>query len=616
VRTIDFKNSLRVAVAAILLILASSSAAFAQTTVTATWDRNTDSYTAGYRVYYGTSPGNYQWNFDAGNQVSAPINVSPGSTYYFVVRAYNSALQYGPPSNEASINLGTPTPTPAPTASFTATLQSANTALLTWQTTNATSVNINGQAVAASGSTTVNITQTTTYTLTATGAGGTVTRSATVTISAPAPVPAPTASFTATLQSANTALITWTTSNATTVTINALAVAASGSITRNLTQTTTFTLTATGAGGTVTRTATVTIEAQAPPTASITATLQSAAAATAGYTAVVTWQTANATSVDINGQAVAASGSTTVNVSQTTTFTLTATGSGGTITRSATVTVSSSAPREPSGMAASVSGNTVALSWRAPTSGGTPTGYRLNVGTYSGGTNLTNGLNVGNVLSVRGDLPRGKYYARVRAANAAGMSLYSNEVLFRVGRWLRTPTRFRVTWQGTTATLSWTAPAADATEDVPNNYVLEAGSAPGMSDVATVSVGNTTSFSANVSAGSYYVRVKAVNDLGESDPTPDLELRAPGSPNAPTYFMASGEGSTVDLRWTAPPGVAPTEYIIEAGSAPGRSDLAVLRVGNVVRFSTQAPPGVYYVRVRGVNASGVGAASNEVVVRR
>ncbi len=462
----------------------------------------------------------------------------------------------------------------------------------------------------------MNITQTTTYTLTATGAGGTVTRSATVTISAPAPVPAPTASFTATLQSANTALITWTTSNATTVTINALAVAASGSITRNLTQTTTFTLTATGAGGTVTRTATVTIEAQAPPTASITATLQSAAAATAGYTAVVTWQTANATSVDINGQAVAASGSTTVNVSQTTTFTLTATGSGGTITRSATVTVSSSAPREPSGMAASVSGNTVALSWRAPTSGGTPTGYRLNVGTYSGGTNLTNGLNVGNVLSVRGDLPRGKYYARVRAANAAGMSLYSNEVLFRVGRWLRTPTRFRVTWQGTTATLSWTAPAADATEDVPNNYVLEAGSAPGMSDVATVSVGNTTSFSANVSAGSYYVRVKAVNDLGESDPTPDLELRAPGSPNAPTYFMASGEGSTVDLRWTAPPGVAPTEYIIEAGSAPGRSDLAVLRVGNVVRFSTQAPPGVYYVRVRGVNASGVGAASNEVVVRR
>jgi hypothetical protein len=599
-------NSLRMAVAAVLLILASSTAAFAQTTVTAMWDRNTDTYTAGYRVYYGTSPGNYQWNVDAGNEVSAPISVSPGYTYYFVVRAYNSSLEYGPPSNEASINLQTPTP--APTATFTATLQSANTALLTWTTTNATSVTINGQAVAASGSATRTVTQTTTYTLVASGAGGSVTRTATVTIST---VPAPTASITATLQSPNTALVTWTTSNATSASINGQTVPLSGSTTVNVTQTTTYTLTATGAGGTVTRSATVTISAPTAPTAAITAILQSA------NTALVSWQTTNATSASINGQSVALSGSTTVNVTQTTTYTLTATGSGGTATSSATVTLSSTAPSEPSGMASSVSGSTARLSWRAPTSGGTPTSYRLNVGTYSGGTNITNGLNVGNVLSVQGDLPRGRYYARVRAANAAGMSLYSNEVSFRVGRQLRTPTGFQVTWQGTTATLSWTASAADGPEDVPSNYILEAGSAPGLSDVATVSAGNRTSFSANVATGTYYVRVKAVNDLGESDPTADLELRAPGSPGAPTYFMASGEGSTVDLRWTAPSGAAvATEYIIEAGSAPGRSDLAVLRVGNVTHFSTQAPPGVYYVRVRGVNASGVGAASNEVIVRR
>jgi hypothetical protein len=409
-------------------------------------------------VYYGTSPGTYQWNFDAGNQISAPINVSPGYTYYFVVRAYNASLEYGPPSSEASINLATAPG--APTASITATLQSANTALVTWQTANATSASINGVSVPLTGSGTVNVTQTTTFTLTATGSGGTATASATVTV--------------------------------------------------------------------------------------------------------------------------------------------------------ATAT----APGDPSGMAASVSGSRATLSWRAPTTGGTATSYRLNVGTYSGGTNITNGLNVGNVLSVRGDLPRGKYYARVRAANAAGMSLYSNEVYFRVGKLLRTPTGFQVTWQGTTATLSWTAPAADTSDDVPNNYVLEAGTAQGLSDVARVSVGNRTSFSADVSRGTYYVRVKAVNDVGESDPTEDLEVRAPGSPNAPTYFMASGEGSTVDLRWTAPSGPAPTAYIIEAGSAPGRSDLAVLRVGNVTHFSTQAPPGVYYVRVRGVNAIGVGAASTEVVVRR
>jgi hypothetical protein len=56
--------------------------------------------------------------------------------------------------------------------------------------------------------------------------------------------------------------------------------------------------------------------------------------------------------------------------------------------------------------------------------------------------------------------------------------------------------------------------------------------------------------------------------------------------------------------------------VIEAGSAPGLSDLASLRVGNVTRFTTTAPPGVYYVRVRAFNDKGNSLPSNEVVVRR
>ena len=57
-------------------------------------------------------------------------------------------------------------------------------------------------------------------------------------------------------------------------------------------------------------------------------------------------------------------------------------------------------------------------------------------------------------------------------------------------------------------------------------------------------------------------------------------------------------------------------YLVEAGTAPGRSDVGVLNVGNVTTFSTVASPGVYYVRVRAVNAQGAGAASNEVVIKR
>ena len=118
-----------------------------------------------------------------------------------------------------------------------------------------------------------------------------------------------------------------------------------------------------------------------------------------------------------------------------------------------------------------------------------------------------------------------------------------------------------------------------------------------------IRVGNTTSFSADVSSGTYYVRVRAINDYGESDPTTDLVLVAPGAPNPPSGLFASGTGNNVDLRWAAPRGgFAATSYLIEAGSAPGLSDLGRFPIGNVVTFSTVAPPGVYYVRVRAVNA--------------
>ncbi len=105
--------------------------------------------------------------------------------------------------------------------------------------------------------------------------------------------------------------------------------------------------------------------------------------------------------------------------------------------------------------------------------------------------------------------------------------------------------------------------------------------------------------------------------FGDSDPTADLVLVAPGAPGAPTSLSSPGSGSTVSLRWTAPAGAAPTGYLIEAGSAPGLSDLGVLQVGAVTTFSAPAPPpGTYYVRVRAINARGPGQPSNEVVVRR
>jgi hypothetical protein len=55
--------------------------------------------------------------------------------------------------------------------------------------------------------------------------------------------------------------------------------------------------------------------------------------------------------------------------------------------------------------------------------------------------------------------------------------------------------------------------------------------------------------------------------------------------------------------------------VIEAGDAPGRSNLAVLPTGSsTTSFRVAAPPGRYHVRVRALNAAGTSAASDEVVL--
>ena len=381
----------------------------------------------------------------------------------------------GAPSNEVTVNLVDPAP---PTAQITATLQNPTTASVTWSTTNATTATINGAPVGLSGSTTIPVSATTTFTLVARSASGaTATQSATVTVTPPAAPP--TAQITASLQNPTTALVTWSTTNAASARINGNTVPLSGSTTATISATTTFTLVATSASGaTATQSATVTVTpAPAPPpapTAQLTATLQNTT------TAALSWQTTNAVGATINGTAVPMNGSTTVPIAATTTFTLIATGaSGATVTRTATVTVTpppSPLPSAPTTMAASVNRTQVTLSWRAPTTGAAPNGYLLDIGSSTGTANLLNGYAVGNTLTISGEVSKGRYYARVRAVNAAGASGYSNEATFKVGRTLPTPGGFTVQWQGVTAVLSWQPVTGDGVvEDQATGYVLEAG---------------------------------------------------------------------------------------------------------------------------------------------
>jgi phospholipase C len=162
-----------------------------------------------------------------------------------------------------------PAPSPAPTASIQAAaaqITLGQSVVLTWNSTNATSISIapgiSAAALPLSGSASVTPGSTTTYTITATGTGGAVSSAVTVTVSPP---PAPTVTLVAaptTITTGGTATLTWTSSNASSVSIDPSVGTAplplSGSASITPAATTTYTITATSSQGTATASATVT----------------------------------------------------------------------------------------------------------------------------------------------------------------------------------------------------------------------------------------------------------------------------------------------------------------------------------------------------------------------
>ena len=84
--------------------------AFAET-ATVSWDANTESDLSGYKIYYGTSSGSYDDVVDVGNTTSFSINnLVDGTTYFFVVTAFDFSGNESGFSNEVSFTptQGTP----------------------------------------------------------------------------------------------------------------------------------------------------------------------------------------------------------------------------------------------------------------------------------------------------------------------------------------------------------------------------------------------------------------------------------------------------------------------------------------------------------------------------
>lgn len=175
------------------------------------------------------------------------------------------------------------------------------------------------------------------------------------------------------------------------------------------------------------------------------------------------------------------------------------------------------------------------------------------------------------------------------------------------------PSGLAASVSGLSASFTWSAPASGGSV---SDYLLEAGSAPGASNLAAVPVpaSSTSYFVDSAPAGTFYVRVRARNGCGGAVSNEVVVRLTPPSctvPGAPGAPDASVVGSSVTLSWT--PGSGASSHVLEAGSVPGQANLLSTVVSSTT-LAAQAPPGVYYVRTRGRNACGTSEASPETVV--
>jgi hypothetical protein len=141
---------------------------------------------------------------------------------------------------------------------------------------------------------------------------------------------------------------------------------------------------------------------------------------------------------------------------------------------------------------------------------------------------------------------------------------------------------------------------------------------PFSSGPATVTNGQTVAMRV-MSAGAYEQPVTATLTIGGVSGDFGVRTRAAppviDPPQAPTGLVASlRDQRTIELAWETS-GSSASGYRVEVGSQSGVADVSRFTTGVTSRFAlSDMPPGVYVLRVRGVNAGGASDPSEEVSV--
>ena len=262
----------------------------------------------------------------------------------------------------------------------------------------------------------------------------------------------------------------------------------------------------------------------------------------------------------------------------------------------------------PSGLTASVSGQTATLTWTADSSA---TSYDVYQGTAPGSVSSspTQAEVTGTSTTVSGLQFGQEYLFAIAAVSSTGViSPRSNTV--DVTTVPAAPAGVSVAALGTTAgslNLAWNA-SAGAT----SYSIFEGTSSHGEGTAAAQSglSGTSTSFAGLTPGKQYFFTVTALDAGGSSAASTEASGTTIASP--PTGLAGSGGNTSVALSWTASSGAASYDvYQGTTSSGEGTTPIQTGVSGTSVTIGGLTNGKVYYFRVAAVDAGGVSAPSGE-----
>ena len=295
----------------------------------------------------------------------------------------------------------------------------------------------------------------------------------------------------------------------------------------------------------------------------------------------------------------------------------------------ATPSAPATAPSAPQSLGASAGNNQVSLSWSAPSSNGGSalTTYTVYRSTTSGvlGSALSPGPGLSTSYTDTTAANGTTYYYLVKASNAVGESLSSNEAPATPSAPATAPSApqsLGASAGNNQVSLSWSAPSSNGGSALTTYTVYRSTTSGVLGSALSPGPGLSTSYTDTTAANgtTYYYLVKASNAVGESlssNEAPATPSAPATAPSAPQSLGASAGNNQVSLSWSAPSsngGSALTTYTVYRSTTSGVLGSALSPgpgLSTSYTDTTAANGTTYYYLVKASNAVGESLSSNE-----